>query len=133
VQADFSAQHKFEMFHRIGDVDLLAVDAGFLQRAVKYLSGRSHERFAGKVLLVAGLLADQHHLRVLRPFAEHGLRRVFPEVAGAAAAGFVAQGAEACHGVFLSPFENIVAASQSSMRAGHEGFLRSHWDCSRKR
>jgi hypothetical protein len=43
-------------------VGLLALDAGFLQRAVEHLSGRSDERFAGEVFLVAGLFADQHHL-----------------------------------------------------------------------
>ena len=40
---------------------------------------------------VARLLADQHHLRLLRAFAEHDLRRIFPEMTGAAAAGFFAQ------------------------------------------
>ena len=83
------------MFYGVGDVDFLAVDAGFYQGAVEHQPGRSHERFAGKVFLVAGLFADQHDLRSLRAFAEHRLRRAFPEVAGAAVAGFLAQGFEA--------------------------------------
>src|ERR1700676_752304 len=70
-QADFSARDEFEMFHRIGDVDLVAVDADFFQRPVEHLPVRSDEWLAGKVLLVAGLLADQHHLGSLRTFAEH--------------------------------------------------------------
>ena len=95
MQPDFSARDKFEMLDRIGDVDLLAIDACLLQRAVEHQAGRTHERFAGKVFLVAGLLADQHHLRILRAFAEHGLRRRLPEMTGAALAGFFAQGLEA--------------------------------------
>jgi hypothetical protein len=117
------------MFHRVGDVGLLAVDAGFLQRTVEHQPRRSHERFAGKIFLVAGLLADQHHLGVLRTFAEHGLRRVFPERTGAAAAGFFAQGFEAaagrgwrsCHGRFPLPVENIIAAGGAQCGQGTEG------------
>ena len=95
MQADFSAGYEFEMFHGVGDVDLLAVDAGFLQCPVEHQPGGSDERFAGKVFLVAGLLADQHDLGMLRAFAEHGLRRILPEMTGAAVAGFLAQDFEA--------------------------------------
>ena len=79
------------MLYRIGDIDLPAIDAGFVQRAVEHQPCRSHERFAGKVFLVAGLLADQHDLRGLRAFAEHGLGRVFVEGTGAAGGRFLAQ------------------------------------------
>ena len=68
------------MLHRIGDIDLAAVDAGFLQRAIEHLPGGTDERLAGEVFLVAGLLADQHDRGVLRAFAEHGLGRVFPQM-----------------------------------------------------
>jgi hypothetical protein len=67
MQADFASGYEFEMFDRIGDVDLVAVDAGFLQGTVEHLSCRPHERFSGKVFLVAGLLADQHGLCMGRP------------------------------------------------------------------
>ena len=86
------------MFHRIGDVDFLAIDAGFFKRAIEYLAGGSDERFAGDIFFVAGLLADQHDLGMLRAFAEHGLRRIFPKMTGAAAAGFFAQDFEAAAG-----------------------------------
>jgi hypothetical protein len=49
------------------------------------------ERMALDVLAVAGLLADHHHLGVLRALAEHGLGRAFIEVARAAAVDRVAQ------------------------------------------
>jgi hypothetical protein len=38
--------------------------------AVEELAGRADERGAGLVLLVAGLLADEHDLRVRGPLAE---------------------------------------------------------------
>ena len=53
--------------------------------------GRTDERPAGQVLLVAGLLADEHDRRVERAFAEHRLRRVLVEVAAGAAARFLHQ------------------------------------------
>ena len=54
VQAEFSARHEFEMLHRVGDVDLGAVDAGFFQRAVEHLPGRSHERMPARSSLSPG-------------------------------------------------------------------------------
>jgi len=67
----------------------------FFQRAVEHLPHRSHERFAAKVFLVVGLFADQHRLRMLRAFVEHGLGRVLPKRVGAAIGGLFAQGFEA--------------------------------------
>jgi len=75
-----------------------------LQRPIEHQPGRSYERFAGKIFLVAGLLADQHDLGVLRAFAEHGLGGIFPEMTGAAAAGFFAQGFEAAAGRGVTQF-----------------------------
>ena len=94
-EADFSARYEFEMFYGIGDVDFPAVNAGLFKRAVEHQPGRSHEWFTGKVFLVAGLLAYQHHRGMLRAFAEHGLCCVFPEMTGAAMRGLLAQGLEA--------------------------------------
>jgi hypothetical protein len=95
VQADFPARKEFEMFDRVGDVTLVAIDAGIIQRAVEHLARRPDKGMTGEVLLVTGLFADQHHLRMCRSFAEHGLRCVFPQVAGAAVRGLLAQGGKA--------------------------------------
>ena len=65
----------------------MPVDAGLVEDLVEHLAGRPDERLAGNILLVAGLLADEDDLRILRPFAEHGLRGVAPERAAAAALG----------------------------------------------
>ena len=111
VQTDFSARHEFEMLDRIGDIDLVTVDPGFFQRPVEHLSGGPYERLAGEVLLVAGLFSNEHDRCMGRSFAEHGLRRVLPQGAGAAVCGFRAQsrksfgldGRGTCHRWFLLP------------------------------
>ena len=46
-----------------------------------------HKGFSREVLLVAGLLADEHQFSASRAFAEHGLRGVLPQRAGAAVVG----------------------------------------------
>ena len=71
-------------FDRIGDIDLQAIDAGVVQDRIEDLARRADERLAGKILLVARLLADEDHLCAFRTFAEHGLRCVAPQRAAAA-------------------------------------------------
>jgi hypothetical protein len=72
------------MLDGVGDVDGVAVDAGRLAHAVEQLAGRADEGLAGQVFLVARLLADEHDLRLLRPFAAHGLGRELPQLAAPA-------------------------------------------------
>src|SRR3954468_22122128 len=89
------------MFYRIGDIDPVAVDAGLFQGAVEHLAGGSYKRLAGEVLLVAGLLADQHDLGMLRAFTEHRLGGVLIKVTGTAVAGLLAERRDAvCSGRF---------------------------------
>src|SRR4051812_46360885 len=61
VDPPFPARLPLEMFHRISDVNLFAVNAGFCQRPIHDLAGGPNERFARKILLIARLLADEHH------------------------------------------------------------------------
>ena len=56
------------------------------ERSVEHLAGRPDEGAAGKVLLIARLLADQHQRRIGRAFAEHGLGRILVEMAAGAIA-----------------------------------------------
>src|SRR5262249_6837962 len=65
-----------EVFHGVGDVERLAVDTGVAQRAVEHLAGGADERRVAEVLLITGLLADEHDARVRGATAEDGLRRV---------------------------------------------------------
>ncbi len=67
------------------------------ERPVEQLAGRTHERVAVEVLLVAGLLTDHHELRVRGADAEHGLRRLAVEVAARAVGGVGAEPADRRH------------------------------------
>ncbi len=91
MEAPFAALLKLEMLDRVGDVHAGTVDPGVAECAVEHLPGRADKRPAGKILLVAGLLADRDHRRVGRSFAEHRLRRVPVERAAGAASRLVAQ------------------------------------------
>ena len=65
-------------------IHIVARDAGALQAAIEHAAGRSDERVAREVLAIARLLADQHHLCIGRPFADHRPRRALPQVTRAA-------------------------------------------------
>ena len=73
VDAALAAPLELEMLDRVGDVGALAVDSRLRERAIEQLPGRPDERTPGQILLIARLLADEHDLRVERPFAEHRL------------------------------------------------------------
>ena len=90
VQAALPAHLEAEVLDRVRLVDALVVEARALQRDVQHVAGRPDERVTLDVLAVAGLLADEHELGMLRPLAEDGLRRRAPEVAAAAAVGRLA-------------------------------------------
>src|SRR6185312_3118764 len=84
VDAPFAAADELEMLDRIGDVGAAAVDAGLLQRPVENLPGGADERMAGKILLIARLLADEEDRGARRALAEDGLGRVPVEIAAGA-------------------------------------------------
>src|SRR5260370_42522478 len=48
------------MYLRVGHVQRGAVEVAFGQRPIENLAGRADERRVAQVLLVAGLLADEH-------------------------------------------------------------------------
>ena len=52
---------------------------------VEHLARRTNKRLACDILLIAGLFADEHDRRILRPFAKNGLGRLAPKWATAAA------------------------------------------------
>jgi hypothetical protein len=64
-----------EVLDGVGQVDVRAVDAGLPQRPVQDPPGRADERTSLLVLLIAGLLTDEHHRRVRPALPEHGRRR----------------------------------------------------------
>src|SRR4029077_10671378 len=68
----------------VGDVGGSSLDPGVREGAGEELAGGPDEWPPGEILVVPGLLADQHHRRALSPLAEDGLRGALPEVARAA-------------------------------------------------
>src|SRR5205823_14339726 len=62
-----------EMFHRVRDVNFLAINSRFLERSVHDFSRGPNERFTLLIFVIARLFADQHDRRVLRAFAENSL------------------------------------------------------------
>src|SRR5207249_9791108 len=82
VDATLATRLPLEVLDGIGDPDLVTVDAGLFEGLVEHAAGGSDEGFTGAVLVVAGLLADEHDLRVSRPLAKDGLRSELPEIAG---------------------------------------------------
>ena len=77
--------HELEVLDRVGDVDQAAVDAGGFETLVQQSPRRAHERAPLPVLLVAGLLAHEHHLGVPGTLAEHRLGGVRPQATAATA------------------------------------------------
>ena len=73
VQPPFSAGYPFEVLYGVGDVGAFAVDPGVAKGLVKQAAGRAHKRQSGKVLFIARLFADEHHLSRRGPVAENGL------------------------------------------------------------
>src|SRR5712691_11019711 len=51
VNAAFPARLPFEVLHCVSEVNFVAVDPGFFERAIEQLSGRSDERFSAQVFL----------------------------------------------------------------------------------
>src|SRR5690606_17293345 len=85
MNAPLAARLELEMLHRIGDVDLRAINFGLDEDFVEQPAGGTHERLAGGVFLVSRLLADEDHGRAGWSFSENSLGGVLVEVAAAAA------------------------------------------------
>jgi hypothetical protein len=86
------------MLDDIRDEDLLAVDAGPVERFVEDTPGRPDEDVTLEILAIARLFAGQEELRPARPLAEDGLRRSLPQLAGATTGCSEADGGKACAG-----------------------------------
>src|SRR5688572_17446980 len=89
VNPSLAARLPLEMLDRVGQINLCRIETGFRQRVAQQLPGWTHEWLAGEVLLISGLLADQHQPRIRRTLAEHRLGGALPKVAPpASSSGF---------------------------------------------
>jgi len=91
VDAALAARLPLEVLDRVRHVDRFPVDARLREGLVEHAAGRADERRSFPVLSVAGLLADEHRDRAPLAGAEHRLRRVLPQRAGAAPGGCLAE------------------------------------------
>src|SRR5690606_17840706 len=73
VDAALAARPVLEVFHRIGDVGLAALDSRVGESPVEDPPGGADEGMALQVLSVARLLADENGDRLFRALAEDGL------------------------------------------------------------
>src|SRR5438105_8353415 len=80
-----------EVLHGIRDVHVAALDPRFLEGAIEQLPRRTDERVASAILLVARLLADDHHAGILRSLAKDWLRSERPDTTATAGHRRVAQ------------------------------------------
>jgi hypothetical protein len=87
VNAALAARDPFEMLHGVGEVRVRPCDVRCPERLVEQPTGWTDERSASSVFLITGLLADQHHQRVRRTFAENRLRAALVEIASGAPGG----------------------------------------------
>src|ERR1051325_5867092 len=92
VNAPLAFRFPFEVLHRIGDVNLVAIDAGFDKRFVEQLARRADKWFAREVFVVTRLFPYKNNFCVPRPFAKNRLRSGLPQGTSLAAA----RGCQAC-------------------------------------
>ena len=77
MDSPLSALLELEVLDGIGDIDALAIKAGFCHCAIKKLTGRAYERPAVQIFLVAGLFANKGDRSADRPFPQHCARPAF--------------------------------------------------------
>ena len=61
------------MFHRVRDVNFLAINSRFFERLVHDFPSRSNKWFTLLIFVIPRLFADQHDRCVFRTFAKNGL------------------------------------------------------------
>src|SRR2546421_8125772 len=76
VQAALAAHLVLEVLYRIRHEHFVARNTRFRERLVEHAPRGSDERLPGKIFLVAGLLANQHEMRMALTFPRHSLRGV---------------------------------------------------------
>src|SRR5215469_15278962 len=102
VNSTFAARLPLEMLDRVGHIGDTTIDAGLFQCFIQQSAGGANKGTSLQVLLVAGLLADEHNASARLAFAEDRLSAALPEIAGAAAVCGVASGIQG--GVKSEPF-----------------------------
>jgi len=91
VNAPFTARLPLEVLDRVGQVDIVATNAGVGEAAVEKKTGGTDKRHAFLIFAVAGLFADEDETGLRASRAEDGLRGVLEEGASLAVASGLLQ------------------------------------------
>ena len=78
-----AARFPFEVLDGVGQEDVAAHQAGFLERFVEHGTGGTNERMSLPILLIAGLFADEHDSRTPSSFAKDRLGGVAIKITAA--------------------------------------------------
>jgi uncharacterized protein YecE (DUF72 family) len=131
VQAPFPPRRPLEVLDRVGQVDRFAIDAGLAERLVEQPAGRSHERPALAVFLVAGCLAYEDRPGRDEALAKDRLRAALVEIARLAAGSGAAQRPQ---GEALGQGDRLdvhhgqtVAILKAVIHLGTSGYSYDHW------
>ena len=92
MNAAFAALDEFEMFDRVGHIDVARIQACSLHGLAQQAPGWPDEHVASEVFDVARHFADEHDRRPHFALAEDGLRGVLVEIAAMAICGSRTQG-----------------------------------------
>jgi len=79
VKTSLAALRVLEVLDRVRHVDLAARDVREREGLVEQTACGTDERLACEIFVIARDFSDQHHARVDRALAEHGLRGVAVE------------------------------------------------------
>src|SRR5437016_14589683 len=82
MNAAFPTRLPLEMLDGIRDVNFIAFNSRFLERAIKKLPGRANKWFADHVFLISRLLSEQHEPCGFRADAKNSWGGAFVKGAG---------------------------------------------------
>jgi hypothetical protein len=91
VDSPLAALVEFEMLHRVGHINIRAIDPGFHQGLVENAAGGTDKRAAFAVFLIARLFTDHEQASGAWTFAENRLGGVTVQIATPALARGLAQ------------------------------------------
>lgn len=83
MDAAFSANDEPEVLYRIGNVDIVGIDVGFLHCRMQKFTGRTHKWMTVSIFAVSRLFPHEHEARASFAFTKNGLRSVFIQIAAA--------------------------------------------------
>jgi len=92
VNSTLAPRLPFEMFYRICEINICAIDPRRPKSPIQDFPRRAHKRTSLKIFVIAGLFPDHHDLPTRLAFTKDRLRPAHPQVTAAAALGCLTEG-----------------------------------------